>query len=333
MPPPAPPPSLSREVLRIGSALMLSAGELWGRWLDIGVRHGRAAAGLPPEAATAAGRPTPVAAFRHVLEELALAPWLAWARLGEELGRRPTPAPRVYTIAGRPLVLPARVQDAAQGLALYAVPEPAANAILAARGVPARATGLGRGVAGLALFGVRYRVSDLGTFEEMGAALLVVPEGDPWASGLYFLLHPVTGAFSCEAGNVVWGYPKTLEPIDSAWGPRHVTWRLRQGPAGPPLLAVTFPRGGAGASVAVPMPTYTLLDGTLHRTVFTRTGVGERIQVGGGEVALALGDPAACGSDPRWAVLRALGLGQAPPILHAWTEHLSGEFGPPVPVG
>jgi hypothetical protein len=187
-------------------------------------------------------------------------------------------------------------------------------------------------MAAAAVFGVRYRVSDLGAFEEMGVAVLAAPDVDPWAIGLYILAHPVTGSFSREAGNVVWGYPKTVETIDCAWGAREVTWTLRAGMGGPTLVTVAFPRGGRSASVAIPLPTYTLIDGALHRTVFTRTGLGERIRAGGEGVTLSLGALTPNRADGGWAILDGLGAG-ARPILSSWTERLSGEFGPPMPVG
>jgi hypothetical protein len=327
----APPiPSLSRQLAGIGSAAMLSAAELWSRWLEIGARHARAV-DEPPSDPPPSTVPTVWTAARHLWTELAMAPWLCLERFGEELERRASPAARVYTIQGRPLILPVRVHDAAQGLAVYLVSTARANAILAARRVPAHAVVVGGGMAAVAVFGVRYRVSDLGAFEEMGVAVVAAPDVDPWAIGLYILAHPVTGSFSREAGNVVWGYPKTVETIDCAWGPRDVTWTLRGSPGGPPVVTVTFPRGGRGASVAVPLPTYTLLDGTLHRTVFTRTGRGERIRAGGEGIALSLGAPTPERADGGWAILDGLGAG-ARPILSSWTEHLSGAFGPPTPI-
>jgi hypothetical protein len=332
MPAPAPPVSpLTREVLRLGHAAVVSAADLWSRWIEIGLRHARLVVDPAGDGAPAAA-PTPGTAGRHLLTELATAPWLSLERLGAELARQAAPPPRAYTVAGRPLILPVRVQDAAQGLAVYAVPEPHANAMLAARGAPVRAVGLGGGRAALMVFGVRYRTSDLGTFEEMGLAVLAAPAHDPWAMGLCVLAHPVTGSFSCEAGNLVWGYPKTVEPIDCEWGEREVSWTLRQGAGGPPIVGVRFPRGGGGASAAVAMPTYTLLDGRLHRTVFTRTGRGERVRAGGDGVTLTLGDAATRPADAPWVLLHEPHRSRARPILHAWTERLSGEFGPPVPV-
>jgi hypothetical protein len=42
-----------------------------------------------------------------------------------------------------------------------------------------------------------------------------------------------------------------------------------------------------------------------------------------------LGDAGANESDALWKLLRDLDLPAAHPMLHAWTEHVSGEFGPP----
>jgi hypothetical protein len=308
---------------------MVSAADLWSRWLEIGVRHARATYGPGAPGQPPANPLTVAAAGRHLMTELATAPWLSLLRFGRELTHRTPPAPRVYTVEGRPLILPVRVHDAAQGLVVYTLPAARANAVLAARGAPAHAMKVDRELAAVVVFGVRYRVSDLGSFEEMGLALLAAPDSDPWAIGLYLLAHPVTGSFSREAGHVIWGYPKTVETIDCAWEEHAVTWTLRRRAGGPAIVAVTFPRGGRGASVAVPLPTYTLLDGKLHRTVFTRTGLGERIRTGGEGVALTLGEAAADPADPGWGILDGLAAAGARPILSAWTEHLSGEFGPP----
>jgi hypothetical protein len=156
------------------------------------------------------------------------------------------------------------------------------------------------------------------------------------AVGLYIVDFPVNTRFALTAGRQVWGYAKSPATVEVTLEPTHATWRLARESAREPVVTVTFPRGGHGASTAIPIPTYTLpagASGEVVRTVVTRTGRGERIRAHGRGVRLELGDPATNASDPFWGVLDYLGVAERRPMIHAWTEHMAAEFGVPANLG
>jgi hypothetical protein len=321
---------------RLGRALVASGTTFWTRSLEIGLRHAR----LLPDPAAGTGKRVPlpdgggralVDAYRHYASEMALVPWLALDQLGAELAGGGEPrAPHPAVVAGKTVPIPTRVRRAMQGLAVYAVPAPAALRLLQARRIPFAPVPLGFARAAVAVTGARYASSDLGAHDEIGVALLVTPRSRPWAPGLHFLELPVNGHLSCEAGKAIWGYPKTEETLEMTSDRSRVAWTLRAERGGARVLTLGFPRGGGGSSTSIPLRTYTLFEGKAHRTVFTRTGRGERILAGTGPVTLSLGAPGTRRRHRVVETLRQLGLPGAPLILHAWTEAMSGEFGPPL---
>jgi hypothetical protein len=323
---------------RLSRALLASGTAFWTRSLEVGLRH---AGLLPDPAARPLGHGPPqrgpgrniVDAYRHYATEIALVPWLAVERFAEELAgdRRPRASPST-TVAGKAVPIPTQVRAAMQGLAVYAVPARIALRALHERRAPFVPFSLGFGRAAVAVTGVRYVSSDLGAHDEIGVALLVTPKGNPWAPGLHFLELPVNGRLSCEAGKVIWGYPKTEETIEVRLERSRVAWTLRSKKDGSRVLTIVFPRGGGGSSTSIPLRTYTLLKGKAHRTVFTRTGRGERIRAGTGPVTLSFGTHSAGPVHRLAGTLRKLGLPVAPLILHSWTEAMSGEFGAPLPL-
>ena len=314
--------TLTDGLTRLGLAYVGSAADLWTRAWEVSARHARQALGeenLPR-------------ALRRYLIELATVPALALERLIEGLDPvRVAPAGPARRIGGQSIPIPARVLDATQGMAIYAVPRDVAQAVLAAQKAPFVPVDLGRNVTGLAITGVRYRASDLGVYDEVGVGFLVAPARDPHAVGLYFFALPVTGRLSRLAGTTIWGYAKTEERIDVTLGDTRATWALRRRRGRTHVLTISFPRGGHGSSTGVTLPTYTLRNGHAARALFVRTGRGERTLAGSGAVTLSLGDGART-RDPLVAVLNRLGLPSAPVILHSWTETMSGELGPPQPL-
>lgn len=328
---------------RLGMAMVDSTLDFWGRSLEIGGRY----VAKTLEDASVAGRGTPasadfVGAFlkeaRHYATEMALVPWLALERFGDGLrsaDQLGTPGKTVYPdIDGHRVVLPVRVLDAAQGMALYAVSIDAVQAFLTETGAPFRPVTLGRGRTGLSIFGVHHREGDLGSYDEIGVALHVAPREDPLAVGLYIVDFPVNARFPRLAGRDIWGYAKSEAIVELTLEATQATWRLGRPGAHQPLLIITFPRGGHGASTAVPLPTYTLSGaGDIIRTVITRTGRGERIRAHGRGVRLELSHPVAGADDAIWKLLHRLDVADSPPMIHAWTEHMSAEFGLPMTLG
>jgi hypothetical protein len=142
------------------------------------------------------------------------------------------------------------------------------------------------------------------------------------------LAEPVTGRFACRAGVEIWGDPKTEERLDVDLGADALACTLVRAASGARVLTVTLPRGGAGASTGVPLTLYTRLHGRLHASRLTRSGRGERARAGGRGVTVTIHDDA----DPLGRALRTLGLPDAPPIFHAWTEDMTARVSRPVPL-
>lgn len=263
-------------------------------------------------------------------------PWLALERFGAELyeqrEKKLPEASSVRIVDGRPLVLPARVTDVTEGFVAYAVDARAVAAMLNEWRVPLAPVDLGTGQTAACLFGASYRVSDLGSYDEVGLAFLVAPRRTPLAAGLYYFELAANTRFSCEAAKAIWGVVKNEERVDVSLGDRRVAWRLVRKVTGHHVFTIAFPRGGAGASTDIPLSIYTMIDGSVHRARSRRTGRGERIRFGLGDVSLTLGDSDANAHDPLWNALRRLGLPRARAIAHGWTERMSGKLAAPHPV-
>ena len=233
--------------------------------------------------------------------------------------------------------LPARVAEAAQGSAVYAVDRDAARRLLADLDLPFEPTATATGDAILVLFVVDYRRGDLGAYFELGAAIMARPTGDPLAPpGMAVFALPVSEAFSRDCGRAIWGYPKVLAPeLAIERGDGAVDCCLA---AAPDALRLRLSRRGFGASHDVPLTTYTVREGRPTRTIFSRSGRSERLRAGGA-VALHLGaasdgrcDCAIASAEGSTGCLclrlRALGLPK-PPIASGWTETMRGAFGAP----
>jgi hypothetical protein len=277
-------------------------------------------------------------AYRNYVMEMAVVPWLAAERFGAELGEADYAASRsregAWFIQNKPVMLPVRIRDASQGVVIYSVSASLIQKTLDEKYEPFRALELGRGQTPLVIFIMHYREGDLGTHDELGIAFLVTPKHDPSAMpGVYLRAAPVNEAFTYHAGREIWGYRKTvMKGLTFEYAGKSACCILRAG--GHELLTITLPRSGSSSSTAIPIHTYTLIDHIPHRTIFMRSGRGEYIQAGGRQVELTLGAEKYLDSDDddlghTLGLLRTLGLPQRSPLLHAWTEHMSGEFGIP----
>jgi hypothetical protein len=174
----------------MGMAMVDSALDFWGRSLEIGARY----VGKSLTEATSSSQGPPASAdfagaflreFRHYATEMALVPWLALERFGDGLrsaAQLGEPGKTVHDVDGRQVVLPVRVLDAAQGMALYSVPIEPVQAILADAEAVIRPVDLGRGRTVLSIFGVHHREGDLGSYNEIGVAFYVAPAWTRWRS-------------------------------------------------------------------------------------------------------------------------------------------------------
>jgi hypothetical protein len=227
----------------------------------------------------------------------------------------------VYEVGGRVVSLPCVVRDASAGTAMFEVDGDAAqrmvpDAFEVVESAPGRCQ--------LVIAVIDYRDNDLGDYLEIGITLFVVPRGGLGEAGTYIYRLPVDQAFTCEAGRLIWGFPKSVEEIALDYRETSVTASL--GMDGELVLRLTLPRGGDDVMAPAPMVTYTMIDGVACRTPFTQGGAGAQILVGGEGVALELGE------HPLARELAGLGL-PADAVMSTWTERMSGSFGEPAGVG
>jgi hypothetical protein len=242
------------------------------------------------------------------------------------------PEARRYVIQGRTVTMPVVVRDAASAAATWVVSSAAARRLL-----PGPELDVVEVFPGRTLFSIGcidYRDNDLGNYGEVSVALFVrerrasagVPYLRPMLEfarnrlAVFIYALPVNQSFTCEAGQRIWGFPKTVEEISFCDDGARRECRLVMG--GMHVLTMSVPRGGARTLPDSPMQTYTYLDGRLHRTAFTSGASGVGVHIGG--TTLALGD------HPMADTLRSLGLPKWA-LLTVWMEHQHGRFEAPVP--
>jgi len=235
------------------------------------------------------------------------------------LSRDPRSKRMAYDVAGRTVELPVQVRDASAGTALFEVEAAAAAALLPAA---FELVEVAAGRAHLAVVVVDYRDNDLGSYREVGLMLFVRPRGGG-EDGTFILHLPVDQAFTCEAGQVIWGFPKTLEQIDLDYSSDAAVCTLTMG--GELVLRIRLPRGGSDDLPAMPMTAYTLRDGLAHATAFEQRGSGSQMVFGPEGVELELG------THPIGKELAGLGL-PAPAFMSTWTEQMQATFEEPHPV-
>lgn len=133
------------------------------------------------------------------------------------------------------------------------------------------------------------------------------------------ILHlPVNQSFTCEAGRVIWGFPKTLDEIDfDTSGDRaRCIWNRD----GQNILKISMPLGGGRALPEQELSTYSYIRGELHRTRFVSRA--EHLGVRMGKVSLALG------AHPIADDLRSLGLPK-PALMSMWMDKMRARFEAP----
>jgi hypothetical protein len=223
-----------------------------------------------------------------------------------------------YEIQDKTVTLPAVVRDASSGSVMYMVDLEPAQALIPSA---FQAIEAAPGKTQLTLVIVDYRDNDLGDYYEVGIIFFVRPAGEPDAEvGSFIYKLPVNQSFTQEAGFKIWGFPKTVEEISFTYADDSATCRLEMG--GQHVFTLTVPRGGDGETPDTNATGYTMIEGIPHRNTFVRGGRGEQTIPGGERVSLELGD------HPIADELRGMGLPEASPLLSAWTEHMTGSFGP-----
>lgn len=332
-------------VTRLGAAFLLSGMSLWRRYCAIGAKQlTLAMAAALQSRDDGASLQVLLDGFKRYWMEMATVVPVAAEQFATTLDdvddlvlpQATARQQRSYLIQDKPVMLPTRVHDASQGLAVFSVAADTAQGVLDELTPGEQEQPLftvlrldGKHAA-LAIFIVDYRVSDLGAYHELGVALFVRPAQRPAAMpGMYVIELPVNGEFTRKAGEKIWGYPKKVEDLTLNYQTDRVDCIFcRRGQAASrAVMTLSFPRMGKDSSTAIPFYSYTLKEGRPHLTIFTRSGQGEGVQVGAGAFTLDLGAT----DDPLVKTLTRLGLPK-PPIMHGWSEHMSGEFGIPRPL-
>ena len=120
-----------------------------------------------------------------------------------------------HTVAGTVLTMPVEIRKSNQHMAMFSVDADAAQRLIDYSGLKVCRCLPGRAVVILML--VRYVDGDLGQYHEFGTAVMVNPPGSdahgPRAlqSAAAFIHHlPVDQAFTLEAGQTIWGFPKVM---------------------------------------------------------------------------------------------------------------------------
>lgn len=226
-------------------------------------------------------------------------------------------------LEGRPITFPMSVPEVHIATALFAVPATAAAGLLP--GDAFEVVEPEPGVAHLVIAACDYVDNPWGDYDEVNLGLMVRPRGaaaDSTAAGTFVWRMPVNQAFTCLAGNVVMGFPKTVEDIEVTTTDDDVTFRLSC--AGAHALSITVPRVSAPDEppTRLAAESYSYLDGVPHTTTL-EMDLGAPV------------DPAAVrielGTGPVADELASLGL-PATPLFATWGESLGAVFHPARPL-
>jgi hypothetical protein len=225
-------------------------------------------------------------------------------------------------IQGREITFPMEVTSMNAATLLFSVPLRTAAALLP--GDAFEVVEVAPGTAQLVVALCDYVENPWGDYGEVNLGFLARPAGAPAeVIGSFVYRMPVDQEFTCEAGNRVMGFPKTVEDLSVTYTSSAVTFALAT--AEGPQLAVTLPRAAPlGPAEAVEATSYSYLDGVPHATAL-RMDMGTGV-VDPGAVVLELG------SGTIAEELRSLGL-PTPPDLATWGEGLTATFqaGRPLP--
>jgi hypothetical protein len=219
------------------------------------------------------------------------------------------------SIQGQEITFPMEVTAMNAATLLFSVPSAAAAALLP--GDAFEVVEVAPGTAQLVVAQCDYVENPWGDYDEVNLGFLARPAGAPDdVVGSFVYRMPVNQQFTCEAGNRVMGFPKTVETISVDYTDSSVSFALAT--AEGPQLTVSLPRAEPlGEPAGVTAESYSYLDGVAHSTEL-------RMDMGTGVV-----DPAAVvvelGTGTIADELRSLGL-PTTPDLATWGEGLTATF-------
>jgi hypothetical protein len=238
-----------------------------------------------------------------------------------------------YVFQGREVVLPVMVREASSMAATYLVSAAAARKLL--RGPELDVVEVFPGQAIFSIACIDYVDNDLGDYHEVSLALFVRERGKgplvPYVGNVVdffrnrlatYILHlPVDQSFTRDAGEGIWGFPKTVQRIDFADRDGRRSCRLVMD--GRHVLTFDGARGGRFTLPDMPMLTYSYIGGRLHTTRFTS---------GATEVGFALGGSSLeLGDHPIADDLRSLGLPRMA-LMTVWMGHQHARFDAPAAI-
>ena len=235
-------------------------------------------------------------------------------------------SPRIYTIQGREVRLPVEVRDATAAVAYYLVSAAAAQRLVAPSGLRVAQVLPGRTLCSIGA--MDYKDGDLGRYHEIAVTFFVHEKDErtlPYLGPTLGLLRgslstyihrlPVDGAFTCEAGNTIWGFPKVVAEIALSTHDSMQTAVLRAD--GQDVLRQTMALGGSRAFGERAVVSYAYRDGTLYRTPSVMSGEGVGARLGGVDLEL--------GPHPIADELRSLGLPKRA-VFSTFISKMSGRF-------
>ncbi len=240
---------------------------------------------------------------------------------------------RSYDVQGRPVLLPARVKEAKQGSAVFLVPCAKVCAELKQDGYADAFepfTLQDGAVTPVTIFFIDYIETDLGAYLELGLAFHVVPKSAPaLPPGMFMHRLWVNQPFTLQAGRDIWGFPKQLAALSLAIRGQTARFEMREHAQASPSIVFSTPRSGSHESTDVTLINYTMwpldknqVDPEPALSTFVRSGRGESVRPGGSGVSVQLG------AEPGASPFARLGLDSLCPVMHTWTEHMSGQFEP-----
>lgn len=235
-------------------------------------------------------------------------------------------ASRTYMIQGREVRLPVEVRDATAAVAFYLVSASAAQRLIAPSGLRVATILPGRTLCSIGA--MDYKDGDLGEYYEIAVTFFVREQGErslPFLGtvlglvrgGLSAYIHrlPVNGAFTCEAGNTIWGFPKVVAEIDLSTTDGKQTAVLKVD--GQDVLRQTMEASGARETLERTQISYAYRDGVLYKTPSVMSGAGVGAKLGGAELKL--------GTHPIADELRSLGLPKRP-LFSTYMSKMMGTF-------
>ena len=218
-------------------------------------------------------------------------------------------------IQGRTITFPMEVAAMDAATIGFSVPADAARALLP--GDAFEIVEIADGVAQFILAVCDYTENPWGDYLEINLGFLARPAGSPpEVIGSFVYRMPVDQAFTCEAGNKVMGFPKTVEDLSANRHEGQVTFAMAD--ASGPVLSVSFPAvAAAGEAPRIEAVSYSYLDGVPYGTPLSMDmGTG---MIDPADVVLALGQ------GPVADELRSLGLPKTPDFA-TWGEGLGATF-------